>query len=42
MKSSYVSERFAAARRRTDNLKLDWLEIESMYTSSAAVFYTDE
>lgn len=42
MKSSYVSERFAAARRRIDNLKLDWLDIEAMYTSSAAVFYTDE
>ena len=38
----YVSERFAAARRRIDNLKLDWLDIEAMYTSSAAVFYTDE
>ena len=38
----YVSERFAAARRRIDNLKLDWLDIEVMYTSSAAVFYTDE
>lgn len=42
MKSNYVSERFAAARRRIDNLKLDWLDIEAMYTSSAAVFYTDE
>ena len=31
----YVSERFAAARRRIDNLKLDWLDIEAMYTSSA-------
>ena len=38
----YVSERFATARRRIDNLKLDWLDIEAMYTSSAAVFYTDE
>ena len=38
----YVSERFAAARRRIDNLKLDWLDVETMYTSSAAVFYTDE
>lgn len=38
----YVSERFAAARRRIDNLKLDWLDVETIYTSSAAVFYTDE
>ena len=38
----YVSERFAAARRSIDNLELDWLDIEAMYTSSAAVFYTDE
>lgn len=38
----YVSERFATARRRIDNLKLDWLDVETMYTSSAAVFYTDE
>ena len=37
----YVSERFTAARRRIDNLKLDWLDIEAMYTSSVAVFYTD-
>ena len=38
----YVSERFAAARRKIDNLKLDWLDVETIYTSSAAVFYTDE
>ena len=42
MKSSYVSERFAAVRRRIDDLKLDWLDVKSMYTSSAATFYTDE
>lgn len=42
LNSPFVSERFAEVRRRIDNLKLDWLDIEAMYTSSAAVFYTDE
>ena len=40
--SCHVNERFAEVRRRIDNLKLDWLDIEGMYRSSAVVFYTDE